>query len=66
MIKLEDIRRNSIVMLRGSFGSDPARRATINDVFEDIKNGRPGVDYTGEKGGDNWAYLTQIVSVIKY
>lgn len=61
MVKLEDIRVGSIVMVRGSFGLDKPTQVTVQDVQEDIKNGRPGIDYE-----EAWAYLDQVVRVVKY
>ena len=37
------------------------RYGTINNIEYDIKNGRPGVDYTGDNGEGYWCYLDQIV-----
>jgi hypothetical protein len=33
----------------------------VLEVHEDIKNGRPGIDYDG-----SWAYLTQVDRVVSY
>jgi len=57
MIKLKDIREGSVVIVRGAFGSGPEERVKV----EDIKNGRPGIDYEG-----SWAYLTQVQRVVTY
>jgi hypothetical protein len=61
MVKLKDIRPGSIVIVRGSFGSGPEERVTVEEVHEDVKNGRAGIDYDG-----SWAYLTQVMRVVKY
>lgn len=37
------------------------RFGTINYINMDIKNGRAGIDYTDDKGGEWWCYLDQIV-----
>jgi hypothetical protein len=65
-IKLGQVRAGSVILVRGSFGMDPAVRATVNNVEEDIKNGRPGIDYTTANGNEHWAYLDQISKVITY
>jgi hypothetical protein len=67
MVKLSDVREGSIVMVRGNFGSGFAVRARVDGVEADIKNGRPGIDYTavGAQTG-NWAYLSQVDSVVQY
>ena len=64
MVKLSDVRVGSMVMVRGNFG---AVRARVTAVEADIKNHRPGIDYTavGAKSG-NWAYLSQVDSVVEY
>lgn len=61
MVRLEDIREGSVVIVRGSFGQGKPQRVVVTGVDEDIKNGRPGIDY-----GDSWAYLTQVDSVVSY
>jgi hypothetical protein len=61
MVKLEDIRQGSVVIVRGAFGTGPAERVKVEEVHEDVKNGRPGIDYEG-----SWAYLTQVERVVAY
>jgi hypothetical protein len=61
MVKLEDIRVGSVVIVREAFGTGPERQVVVEAVEADIKNGRPGIDYA-----DSWAYLTQIQRVITY
>jgi hypothetical protein len=61
MVQLEDIRQGSIVIVRGSFGSGRPREVIVEEVHEDIKNGRPGIDYDS-----SWAYLTQVDRVVQY
>jgi hypothetical protein len=61
MVKFEDIREGSVVIVRGNFGLGAEERVTVEEVHKDIKNGRPGIDYDG-----SWAYLTQVMRVVKY
>lgn len=61
MIKLEDIREGSVVIVRGAFGTGPEERVRVEEVHSDVKNGRPGIDYEG-----SWAYLTQVQRVVQY
>ena len=61
MVKLKDIREGSVVIVRGSFGTGPEERVKVEEVHEDIKNGRPGIDYAG-----SWAYLSQVQRVVNY
>ena len=61
MVKLEDIREGSIVIVRGAFGTGAPQRVVVEAVEADIKNGRPGIDYEG-----SWAYLTQVDRVVTY
>jgi hypothetical protein len=35
-------------------------------VDADIKNGRPGIDYTESDGSGRWAYLSQVEQVVAY
>lgn len=60
-LSIRDIREGSIVIVRGNFGSGPEERVTVEAVEADIKNGRPGIDYAG-----SWAYLSQVMRVVKY
>jgi hypothetical protein len=60
-VQLKDVREGSIVIVRGNFGSGPEERVTVEGVDSDIKNGMPGIDYDG-----HWAYLSQVVRVVKY
>lgn len=64
---LDDIREGSIVMVAKDFGSGKVVKAEVEEVCEDIKNGRPGFDYvilsTEEQ---KWAYLSQLVKVLEY
>ena len=61
MVKIEDMREGSVVIVREAFGTGPERRVVVENVESDIKNGRPGIDYA-----DSWAYLTQVVRVVQY
>lgn len=61
MVKLKDIREGSVVIVRGAFGTGPEERVKVDEVHEDIKNGRPGIDYDG-----SWAYLSQVQRVVSY
>jgi len=65
-VTLKDVREGSVVVIRSGFGSEPAETVTLEGVDSDIKNGRAGCDYTDTKGEPRWAYLTQIVRVVKY
>jgi hypothetical protein len=61
MVKLKDIREGSVVIVRGAFGTGPEERVKVEEVHEDVKNGRPGIDYEG-----SWAYLSQVQRVVSY
>lgn len=67
MVKLKDMRVGSVVKVRPSWGTQPAVEAIVLDLCEEIKNGRPGIDYR-RKGAtsNNWAYLDAVDSVVKY
>jgi hypothetical protein len=60
-VKLKDIREGSVVIVRDNFGTGKPREVTVVGLDEDIKNGRPGIDYD-----DSWAYLTQVDRVVTY
>lgn len=67
MVKLEDIKVGSIVIVRTNFGSGAAIAVEVESVEKNVKNGFPGIDYTIPGGGKNasgWAYLTQVDRII--
>lgn len=66
MITIEQIRVGSKIRVRGGFGSEPARTVIVEGVDADIKNGRPGIDYTESNGTERWAYLSQVEKVEAY
>lgn len=66
-VRLTDMRIGSQVYVRGGFGTEPAKLAEVNEIEEDIKNGRPGIGYTEIQSGDGrWAYLDQVIRVEEY
>ena len=67
MVKLTDIKVGSFVIVRTNFGSGAAIAVEVDEVDEDIKNGRPGIGYTIPGGGRDsggWAYLTQVDRIV--
>ena len=60
-LTVNDMREGSVVIVRGNFGTGPEERVTVLNVDSDIKNGRPGIDYD-----ESWAYLSQVMRVVKY
>jgi hypothetical protein len=61
MVTLKDIREGSVVVVRGNFGTGPEERVIVQEVEEDVKNGRPGICYD-----ESWAYLSQVMRVVTY
>lgn len=67
MVTLKDIRKGSIIIVRGGFGNEAPVKARVDSVQRDIKHGIPGIDYTAITNGDErWAYLEQIERVVMY
>jgi hypothetical protein len=66
MVILDEIREGSVVIVRGGFGQEPPKEVVVDEVHEDIKNGRAGIDYTEADGNTRWAYLDQVQKVITY
>jgi len=64
-VTLNEIREGSVVMVRGDFGQGVAVVGQVEEALEDIKNGRPGIDYS-VKGVSHWAYLDAIDSVVRF
>jgi len=66
-ISLSDLRKGSVVLVRGGFWPKAAVEATITCVCDDVKNGYPGIDYVVNKTQEmHWAYLDQVKRVITY
>ena len=66
MVILEEIREGSVVIVKGGFGQELPKEVVVEEVHEDIKNGRAGIDYTEADGHSRWAYLDQVQKVITY
>jgi hypothetical protein len=69
MIELRDVKVGSIVWVKTNFGAGDAVQAIVDEVDADIKNGLPGIGYTLKNGTDkngSWAYLSQVIRVVKY
>jgi len=60
-VRLSDIRTGSIVVVRGDFGLGMSQIVSVDYMADNIKNGKPGITY-----GRSWAYLDQVVQVLKY
>jgi len=60
-VRVSDIRIGSIVIVRGNFGLGMSQIVSVDNVEDNIKNGKPGIAY-----GRSWAYLDQVVQVLKY
>ena len=66
-VKLKDMRADSIIVVKGGFGAEPATRAIVEEIDREGKNGRSIVSYKEINTGDSrWAYLDQILRVAEY
>ena len=65
-----NIKRGSIVYVRGGFGLNEPKKVVVMGIGE--KNGKPLFDYEdnnlmiGDIKASRWAYFNQIEKVIKY
>jgi hypothetical protein len=66
MVILDEIREGSVVIVRGGFGQELPKEVVVDEVHEDIKNGRAGIDYTEADGNTRWAYMDQVIKVVNY
>lgn len=64
-ITISQIRAGSRVMVCPGFGRQPAEEVVVVEAHADIKNGRPGIDYTDKEGGSRWAYLSQVTEILE-
>ena len=60
-VRVSDIRAGSVVIVKGNFGLGMSQIVSVDYVEDNIKNSKPGITY-----GRNWAYLDQVVQVLKY
>ena len=66
-VELGDMQEDSIIVVKGGFGLEPAVRAVVEELDSEGKNGRSIVAYKEIGTGDSrWAYLDQVVSVEQY
>lgn len=63
MVSLDKIRVGGKVWVQGGFGQERASLVTVIHTHQDIKNGRPGIDYELPNGDTRWAYLDQVRSL---
>ena len=62
MVKFDELKVGQTVVVRDWFGD--AIRGVIEDVCEDVKNGRPGIVYLNSKKEGYWCYLNQIERIV--
>ena len=60
-VRVSDIRAGSVVIVKGNFGLGMSQIVSVDYVEDNIKNGKPGITYDR-----SWAYLDQVVQVLKY
>lgn len=60
-MKLNELSIGDTVIVASGWGYGPLHTGVVNDVLEEVKNGRPGIDYTRDNGNSHWAYLDQVI-----
>lgn len=62
-VDFDSLRAGDTVLVAMDFGGGPTVKAVITSIDDDIKNGRPGIDYYRVSNPDDsrWAYADQIV-----
>lgn len=70
MVTINEVREGDTVEIR-SWGGDLIR-GTVQGVYDDVKNGRPGLDYVChtaapgyQDGGNHWCYMDQVERVVR-
>ena len=67
MITPKDLRKGSIIEVRGDFGQGPQVLAQVDFVDRDVRTGAPVVDYTNVNNREtHWAFFDQIDSVLRF
>ena len=66
-ISTTDLRIGSRVLVASGFGAGMLQRGIVTGVYEDIKNEKPGIDYSTTPGKiEHWAYLHQVREIIEF
>jgi len=60
-MKLNELKVGDKVEVASAWGRGPIHVGTIQDVLDDVKNGREGIDYVTEHGVNHWAYIDQVI-----
>ena len=66
VISADDIRVGSRVVIRSGFGQEKPETVILAGIEPYGKNGYDTVDYVDSKGQGRWAYLDQVVEILKY
>ena len=64
-ISINDIDIDSEIMVKPDFGMGNSVKATVTDIEPNGKNGRDTIGYITVGGIEKWAYMDQVVRVIK-
>jgi hypothetical protein len=64
-ISIKDLKIGSTIMVRPDFGMSNSVKATVTDIEKNGKNGRDTIGYETSPGNDRWAYMDQVVRVVK-
>jgi len=60
MLRLIDVSVGDTVIVKPDFGFGDPIEVVVTETYGDVKRGRPGIEY-----GDHWAYLDQVIRVVK-
>lgn len=63
LVSLDDLKEGTSVWVLGGFGQERASLVRVLHTHQNIKNGRPGIDYELPNGDIRWAYLDQVRSL---
>jgi hypothetical protein len=62
-----DVEEGCLVMVKQDFGMGRTVLAKVDAVLDNVKNGRPGIDYIEmDTGNLKWAYADQIVKLVAW
>jgi hypothetical protein len=64
-ISINDIDIDSEIMVKPDFGMGNSVWAKVTDIEPEGKNGRDTIGYETRNGDGRWAYMDQVVRVIK-
>lgn len=63
-MKITELKKGDRVIVSHNWGAGPRIEGTIDEIDDNIKNGRPGIIYIADNGECYWAYIDQVIKKV--